>query len=89
MDKEVRGRLSGHGFSTKASLLICKAKQGGSKGDGPLGRKAYARDEEAESEANVGRGKAQLSPSKGALGKTGVVSRPLPRALFAEKAVFC
>jgi hypothetical protein len=48
-------------------LLICEAKQGGSKGEGPLGRRAKAREGEAGSEANVGRGKAKLSPSKGTL----------------------
>src|SRR4030042_1745020 len=29
MDEEVRGRLSGHGFSTEVSLLICGSKAAG------------------------------------------------------------
>jgi len=62
-----KGR-SGHGSSRHAErraqpessriLLICGAKQGSSRGEGPFGRRAKAREGEAESEANVGRGKA-------------------------------
>jgi len=38
--EEVRGRLSGHGFSTGSEFAVLRQQSsGGSKGDGPLGRR--------------------------------------------------
>ena len=49
-------------------FLICEAKQGGSKGGTPPWSQ---REGEAGSEATVGRGEAELPPSKGALWENG------------------
>jgi hypothetical protein len=60
--KEARRRLSGHGFSTEASLLICGSKAAGvPRGSDPLVA-GPGREGEAVSGASVGRGKAELFP---------------------------
>jgi len=56
-------------------FLIGEAKQGGSKGESPLGRSAKGRQ---GAKRPLEGGKRSFLPPKGRCGKTGAVSRPLP-----------
>jgi hypothetical protein len=57
--------------------------RGGSKGVCPIGRRTHVREGEAESEASVGRGKAERFPLQGHLSPRG---EPLPLRAETHRA---
>ena len=61
-------------------FLICEAKQGGSKGESPLGRRTQSEKGRQGAKQPLEGGKRSFLPPKGRCGKTGAVSTPLPRA---------
>ncbi len=68
---------------TETALLLCEAKQGGSKGDGPIGRRMQSEKGGSErSERWWGKSTA-FSLQKDAVDKGGVVWSQLARAKTA------